>query len=163
MLLSTSASMMPTDSKVVPFPPPASRLATVLIVDDEDGVRRLLTHWVNSLGYTSKTAGDAEAALEVMRSTRVDVAVCDIRMPGHDGVWLIDRIQEEFPSTAVIIATGMPDMPPSVTMQPSVAGYLIKPFERQDLSTVLSRALLPDSPWASNGRPVAGLNERPEV
>ncbi len=163
MLVTTSAPMMPTDSKVVPFPSPSSRPATVLIVDDEEGVRRLLTHWVNSLGYGSKTAGDAMAALDVMRATHVDVAVCDIRMPGHDGVWLIDRIQEEFPSVGVIVATGMPDLPPSVTLQPAVAGCLVKPFERQDLATVLSRALLPDNAWGGNtGRQAPRLNEHPD-
>jgi DNA-binding NtrC family response regulator len=136
---------MSSERKIVPFPPTAGRPATVLVVDDEPGVRQLLTHWVNSLGYTSRMAGDSAAALEVMKSTPINVAVCDIRMPGHDGVWLIDRIRKEFPATAVIIATGMPDLAPTVTQQPGVAGYLIKPFERRDLATVLSQALMSDA------------------
>jgi CheY-like chemotaxis protein len=156
---------MTPENNVVPFaPPPPARAATILVVDDEDGVRRLLTHWVNSLGYTAKSAGDAGAALEVLKSTQVDVAVCDIRMPGHDGVWLIDQVRKEFPSTAVVIATGLPDMAPTVTLQSGVAGYLIKPFERQDLATVLNHALMPNSPWVRNlGRPTLNLDDLPEI
>jgi DNA-binding NtrC family response regulator len=154
---------MSADNKVVPFQQPAKG-ATVLIVDDEDGVRRLLTHWINSLGYTAKTAGDAAAALDVLKNSEVAVAVCDIRMPGNDGVWLIDQVRKEYPATAVVIATGLPDMAPTVTLQSGVAGYLIKPFERQDLATVLNHAMMPNSPWVRNlGRQPADVSNVPEV
>jgi DNA-binding NtrC family response regulator len=153
---------MSADNKVVPFQQPAKG-ATVLIVDDEDGVRRLLTHWINSLGYTAKTAGDAAAALDVLKSSEVAVAVCDIRMPGNDGVWLIDQVRKEYPATAVVIATGLPDMAPTVTLQSGVAGYLIKPFERQDLATVLNHAMMPNSPWVRNlGRQQGDATIAPE-
>jgi DNA-binding NtrC family response regulator len=153
---------MSADNKVVPFQQPAKG-ATVLIVDDEDGVRRLLTHWINSLGYTAKTAGDAAAALDVLKNSEVAVAVCDIRMPGNDGVWLIDQVRKEYPATAVVIATGLPDMAPTVTLQSGVAGYLIKPFERQDLATVLNHAMMPNSPWVRNlGRQQGDATIAPE-
>ena len=158
-----SADNKGVPNKVVPFQQP-TKAATILVVDDEDGVRRLLTHWITSLGYTAKAAGDAASALDVLNSTHVDVAVCDIRMPGHDGVWLIDQVRKEHPTTAVIIATGLPDMAPTVTLQSGVAGYLIKPFERQDLATVLNHALMPDSPWVRNlGRPALDLDTLPEI
>ena len=158
-----SADNKGVPNKVVPFQQP-TKGATILVVDDEDGVRRLLTHWITSLGYTAKSAGDAASALDVLNSTHVDVAVCDIRMPGHDGVWLIDQVRKEHPTTAVIIATGLPDMAPTVTLQSGVAGYLIKPFERQDLATVLNHALMPDSPWVRNlGRPALDLDTLPEI
>jgi DNA-binding NtrC family response regulator len=158
-----SADNKGVPSKVVPFQQP-NKGATVLVVDDEDGVRRLLTHWITSLGYNAKSAGDAATALDVLNSTHVHVAVCDIRMPGHDGVWLIDQVRKEHPNTAVIIATGLPDMAPTVTLQSGVAGYLIKPFERQDLATVLNHALMPDSPWVRNlGRPALDLDTLPEI
>jgi DNA-binding NtrC family response regulator len=154
---------MSADNKVVPFQQPAKG-ATVLIVDDEDGVRRLLTHWINSLGYTAKTASDAAAALDVLKSSEVAVAVCDIRMPGNDGVWLIDQVRKEYPATAVVIATGLPDMAPTVTLQSGVAGYLIKPFERQDLATVLNHAMMPNSPWVRDlGRKPADADTVPDV
>lgn len=148
---------------VIPFHPAPPRPATILVVDDEDGVRRLMTHWINALGYTAKSAGDAAEALLVLGSTKVDVAVCDIRMPGNDGVWLIDQVRRDHPTTAVIIATGLPDMAPTVTLQSGVAGYLIKPFERQDLATVINHALMPDSPWIRNlGEQGIDLDALPE-
>jgi DNA-binding NtrC family response regulator len=158
-----SADNKVVPDKVVPLQPPAKGV-TVLVVDDEDGVRRLLTHWITSLGYTARSAGDAASALEVLNSTHVDVAVCDIRMPGRDGVWLIDQVRKEHPQTAVIIATGLPDMAPTVTLQAGIAGYLIKPFNRQDLATVLNHALMPDSPWVrSLGRTPLDLDALPEI
>jgi DNA-binding NtrC family response regulator len=150
--------------KVVPFEQPGSKGATILVVDDEDGVRRLLTHWITSLGYTAKSAGDAATAVDLLNSTQVHVAVCDIRMPGHDGVWLIDHIRKEHPHTAIVIATGLPDMAPAVTLQSGVAGYLVKPFHRHDLAMVLAHALMPDSPWVRNpGRSAADLDIPPEI
>jgi CheY-like chemotaxis protein len=152
------------DSNIVPFPPAANRAATILVVDDEDGVRRLLTHWIGSLGYTARSAGDASDAIDVLKSMPIDVAVCDIRMPGHDGVWLIDQVRKDYPATAVIIATGLPDMAPLVTLQSGIAGYLIKPFERQDLATVINHALMPDSPWVRNlGRPAINFDDFPDM
>jgi hypothetical protein len=54
-------------------------------------------------------------------------------------------------------------MAPTVTQQAGVAGYLIKPFQRQDLATVLSHALTPDGPWVGNlARPAVNL-DRPEI
>lgn len=154
---------MSTDNNVMPVTSEAVRPATVLIVDDEDGVRRLLTHWINSMGYTAKAVGDAETALAMMKESPVDVAVCDIRMPGRDGVWLINQVKKDFPATAVVIATGLPDVAPTIAMQTGVAGYLIKPFERQDLATVISNALMPDSPWARHpGHAGSGFNDLPE-
>jgi len=57
------------------------------------GVRRVLTRWVADMGYAVQAADGAEKALEVMRDIEVDVALCDVRMPGHDGIWLIDQMR----------------------------------------------------------------------
>jgi CheY-like chemotaxis protein len=134
------------NEKLLPFTP-APRASTVLVVDDEEGVRQLLGHWVESLGYAVKAAGNADEALQLMESTPVDAAVCDIRMPGHDGVWLIDQLRASYPATAIVIATGRTDMDPFVTLRSGVAGYLTKPFRVEELRQALEHALAPDSPW----------------
>jgi two-component system nitrogen regulation response regulator GlnG len=154
---------MSADNKILPFKQPANT-ATILVVDDEDGVRRLLAHWITSLGYTVKSAGDAAAALDVLKCSEVAVAVCDIRMPGNDGVWLIDHVRKEYPGTAVVIATGLPDMATTVTLQSGVAGYLMKPFQRQDLATVLNHAMMPDSPGVRDpGRQPVDTDSTPDI
>jgi DNA-binding NtrC family response regulator len=110
---------------------------TILVVDDDEGVRKLLTRWVSALGYTVKVAPDAESALNVMRSLQIDVALCDIRMPGHDGIWLVDQMRHHHPSVAVVLATGLLEMDPMVTLRPGVVGYIVKPFNREDLDQVV--------------------------
>lgn len=135
--------------KVVPIRPAAPSAPTVLVVDDEPGVRQLLVAWTTSFGYSVQAAADSDAALEEMLKGKVDVAICDIRMPGKDGVWLIDQLRLDYPETAIVIATGVQDLRPELTLSPGIAGYLVKPFQREQLAIVLQHALTPDSPWIS--------------
>jgi len=114
---------------------------TILIVDDDEGVRKLLARWVAALGYTVKVAPDAETALSVLRSVQIDVALCDVRMPGHDGIWLVEQMRRFHPSVAVVLATGLLEMDPMVTLQPGVVGYIVKPFNREDLEQVVKRGM----------------------
>jgi len=75
-----------------------------------------------------------------MRTQPADVAFCDIVMPGKDGIWLIDQLRHHFPETAVVIATGLTRMDPSVTLSPRVAAYLVKPFDFEDVASALGSA-----------------------
>lgn len=114
---------------------------TVLVVDDDDGVRTVLGKWVSALGHEVHTAPDADAALAMLGETSIDVAVCDMRMPGHDGAWLVDQMRHHHPRVAIIIATGLLELEPSVTLGPGVVGYLVKPFKRDQLAGLLEQAL----------------------
>jgi CheY-like chemotaxis protein len=106
-----------------------------------------------------KAAPDADSALSLLKEGPVDAAICDILMPGHDGVWLIDQMRQDYPNVAIVIATGISDMTPSVTLQAGVAGYLVKPFRLDDLRAALDNALAPDSPWIRSI--VKGKSSRP--
>ena len=114
---------------------------TVLVVDDDDGVRKVLARWVAEMGHTVKVAGDAGAALELMETCAVDVALCDVRMPGRDGIWLLDQVRRTHPSTAVVLATGLLEMDPMITLRPGVVGYIVKPFNREELAQIIQRGL----------------------
>ena len=114
---------------------------TILIIDDDEGVRRLLTRWVAAMGYTVKVAPDAETALSVMRGFQIDVALCDIRMPGHDGIWLVEQMRSQHPTVAVVLATGLLEMDPTITLRRGVVGYIVKPFNRADLDQVIQRGM----------------------
>ena len=75
------------------------------------------------------TAASAEEALGRLERAARGVALCDIRMPGHDGVWLAERIRQQFPETAVIMATGVQDADAAVqSLRQGVIDYLTKPF-----------------------------------
>lgn len=126
--------------------PAASRVAppsqSVLVVDDETGARDLMARWLESSGYTVTTAASAEEALGRLQDQPSAVALCDIRMPGHDGLWLAGKIREQYPETAVIMATGVQGAGPAVeTMRRGVIDYLTKPFGRERLREAVTRGL----------------------
>lgn len=136
---------------------------TVLIVDDDDGVRRVLTRWVTDLGYQVVAASDADTALDQMRQHAVDVALCDVKMPGRDGIWLVDQLRRGYPRTSIVMATGLTELDPMVTLRPGVVGYIVKPFNRAELDAVIQRGLeaLPKDP-VGPPRPQALLTEGQE-
>jgi cyclic di-GMP phosphodiesterase len=116
--------------------------ASVLVVDDEVSVRDLLSRWLSSGGYDVRTAANADEALSRLHETPPAVALCDIRMPGHDGLWLAQRIREQAPETAVIMATGVQDVASVVaSLRQGVIDYLTKPFGRDRLREAVSRGL----------------------
>jgi len=114
---------------------------TILVVDDDEGVRKVMTRWVSEMGYTVKAAADADTALTMMRECPIDVALCDIRMPGHDGIWLLEQVCRFYPEIAIVLATGLMEMDPMVTLRPGVVGYIVKPFNREDLAKVILRGM----------------------
>jgi len=114
---------------------------TILVVDDDDGVRKVLSRWVADMGYDVKTAEGADRALELIRECPIDVALCDVRMPGHDGVWLIGQMSRLYPDVAIVLATGLLEMDPMITLRPGVVGYIVKPFNRDDLEKVIKRGM----------------------
>src|SRR5437763_433809 len=80
-------------------------IPSVLVVDDETAVRELMARWLASGGYDVRTAGNADEALRRVHDLPPAVALCDVRMPGHDGLWLAHRIRQAAPETAVRSAT----------------------------------------------------------
>lgn len=115
---------------------------SVLVVDDEACVRDLLGRWLASGGYQVRTAANAEEALARVTDRAPAVALCDVRMPGHDGLWLANQIRHNAPETAVIIATGVHDVGSAVTsLRQGVIDYLTKPFGRDRLRESVSRGL----------------------
>ncbi len=116
--------------------------ASVLIVDDENGVRDLMTRWLQAGGLSVTSAASADEALGRVEASPPAVALCDIRMPGHDGLWLAERIRSRCPETAVIIATAVQDVGPAVeSLRQGVVDYLTKPFGRERLREAVARGL----------------------
>jgi putative nucleotidyltransferase with HDIG domain len=114
---------------------------SVLVVDDENGVRDLMSRWLTAGGFSVSSAAGADEALGLMRAVPPAVALCDIRMPGHDGVWLANRIRQEHPETAIIMATGVFDHGHATHLGDSVVDYLTKPFGRDRLRDAVVRGI----------------------
>ena len=121
--------------------PGGSRSHSILIVDDDAGVRNLLTDWVEGLGYQAHVAENAEAGLDIARSQHMDVALVDIMLPGRDGAWLISQMQRHCLYTAIIIVTGLTTMDACVTLSPGVTAYIVKPFKFDTVKGRIEEAL----------------------
>lgn len=114
----------------------------VLIVDDESAVRQVMKRWLESRGYAVRLAAGADEAVALLAESTAGVVICDLRMPGHDGLWLVDLLRREHPDTAVIIATGVNDVDAAVEgLRQGVVDYLTKPFDRERLLDAVFRAV----------------------
>ena len=116
-------------------------LARVLIVDDEESIRRLVSKWTDLSGYEARAASSAEAALLIMHAWTADVVVCDIRMPRYSGVWLIEHLRALYPSTPIVISTGYGELDPALMVRARITGYLAKPYDRDMLIASLDQAI----------------------
>src|SRR5262245_44531036 len=114
-------------------------LTSVLIVDDEPAVRDLMARWVVSLGMQPHTAASADEALETLRHAHYDLAVIDVMMPGHDGLWLATQVQRDHPHTAVVIATAYTELLAGDAPTAPIADFLIKPFQRDRFNLAVDR------------------------
>ena len=89
-----------------------------------------------------RTAANADEALSQVARRAPAVALCDIRMPGHDGLWLAQQIRHDAPETAVIMATGVQDVGSAVpSLRQGVIDYLTKPFGRDRLRESVMRGI----------------------
>ena len=116
-------------------------MSYVLIVDDEESIRRLLGRWLAGWGYVFKEAGTANDALELMTQEPASIILCDVMMPVHDGIWLTEQVRNRWPHTAVVMASSAQDMETVTRMRKQGAvDYITKPFGREMLRQALQRA-----------------------
>jgi two-component system, NtrC family, response regulator len=133
---------MSTDPQASNHAPATARPpARVLVVDDEESIRRLVSKWTDLSGYEVKAASSAEAALLMMHAWTADVVVCDMRMPRYSGVWLIEHLRTLYPLTAIIISTGYGEVDPALLQRANVTSSLSKPYDRETLIAALDRAM----------------------
>jgi CheY-like chemotaxis protein len=133
-------------------------MKTILVVDDDNGIRSLLRRVLESLGHQVQEAAGALDALELLKTSPVDLALCDVLMPGHDGIWLADQILARHPGTPVALATGLMEMDPTVTLRPGVVGYIVKPFRRQAIAALLDSAFTAAPAGPTSGIDMAALD-----
>ncbi len=116
--------------------------ARVLIVDDDAVVRDALGMVLAEEGYECRTTSGAEEALELVRATEPHLVLSDMKMPGKDGLWLLDRLRRERPDTAVVMLTAFGDTEAAVEcLRRGATDYLLKPPKSSDLLRAIERAL----------------------
>ncbi len=120
----------------------SEKQATILIVDDEEMVRRLLHQKLSSEGYRCEEAGGADQALYELKSKPVALVLLDIRMPGKSGAELLPEIKASYPDTAVIMATAITDTSTAIQcMKEGAYDYITKPFNLDEVVLSIDRAL----------------------
>jgi CheY-like chemotaxis protein len=113
----------------------------VLVVDDEESIRTLLTRWLTGWGYEARQAASADEAIAHMTGEPAAVILCDVKMPVRDGIWLTEQVRARWPETAVIMASSAQDMDTVMRMRKQGAvDYVTKPFGREMLRQALQRA-----------------------
>ncbi|HEX6865191.1 MAG TPA: response regulator, partial [Thermoanaerobaculia bacterium] len=104
--------------------------ATVLVVDDDTGFRELALDILRSEGYRLLEAGSGEEALRLAALEEVDLVLTDQRMPGLQGLDLIQRLRAAHPPPAVVLLTAYGTIPQAVeAVRLGAADYLTKPLE----------------------------------
>lgn len=119
----------------------SSTPGSVLVVDDDPEVRVLLQRWLADGPYEIRMAENADGALAECTARPADVIICDVMMPGRDGLWLADQVRRVSPGTLIIFGTAVDDLPAMSTLRPGVAGYLVKPFRRAQVCAAVDQAL----------------------
>jgi putative two-component system response regulator len=115
---------------------------TILIVDDEEPIRKLLSALLERHGYTCITAADARDARAKLGEQEVAIVLCDVNMPGESGMDLVRHILHNDPTVAAIMVTGL-DSPvlANAALEMGAFGYIIKPFETNEVLINVSNAL----------------------
>jgi putative two-component system response regulator len=115
---------------------------TLLVVDDEDMIRKVLHLKLSREGYLCEEANNAEQALHVLETMPIALVVLDIKMPGKSGIELLPQIKARYPDTAVIMATAVNDIDVAIQcLKLGADDYICKPFNLEEVSLAVQRAL----------------------
>jgi two-component system NtrC family response regulator len=115
---------------------------TILIIEDDDSLRRVLEFQLAEAGYRVQTAADGERGLALLRRERPTLVLSDVQMPGMSGDQVLQTIRAELPATLVIMMTAFGTVERAVeAMRIGAHDYLTKPFSRDALLLAVERAL----------------------
>jgi two-component system response regulator GlrR len=116
--------------------------ASLLLVDDDPDLLRLLAIRLKANGYAVTSAESGRRALAAIAASRPDLVLTDLRMEGMDGMALFHEIQAAYPGLPVIILTAHGTIPDAVAaVKRGVFGYLTKPYDPEELLAQIERAL----------------------
>jgi CheY-like chemotaxis protein len=114
----------------------------VLIVDDEEPLRTVLSSELASEGYQVETAADGDEAIELVQSRPVDLVLLDIKMPRVDGFEVLRFVKQRFPKIKVIMLTGYADLSSAIDSKRwGAEDFVSKPYDLFDLLTTIERVL----------------------
>ena len=117
-------------------------MARILVVDDKDSMRNMLTETLMEEGYRVDSASDGKRALDLVRNKSYDLVLTDLKMPNLDGLSLLTGIKEVDGETSVIVMTAYGTVETAVTaMKQGAYDSITKPFDTEHLCVLVNRAL----------------------
>lgn len=120
---------------------PDPRFNRLLLIDDEPGIRKMMSLDLSSDGYVVFTAEDGAKGLELFEQERPSLVLTDLKMPGIDGIEVLKRLKEKSPDTEVIVITGHGDMDLAIqSLQLDASDFITKPVKPEALDVALDRA-----------------------
>ncbi|MCY0957339.1 two-component system response regulator CseB [Streptomyces sp. H27-H5] len=142
-------------------PAPASaRLARVLLVEDDDLMRRSFTVALERYGYRMKAAADGLAALELLREERFDLLILDVLLPGLDGIGLCRRVRETSLVPILMMSARGEGLDVIAGLEAGADDYVVKPVETSVLVARI-RSLLRRATYAPAPGPARTTGEEP--
>ncbi len=115
-------------------------LSSVLVIDDDEKMRELLTTILEGEGYYVESAANGKQAIEACKKVHFDVALIDIELPDVKGTVLLRTLKEIKPKMVRIIVTGHPSIENAVkAINEKADGYILKPFNPSELLETIKR------------------------
>jgi two-component system, NtrC family, response regulator AtoC len=134
-----------------------------LIVDDEEHIREILKATLEPLALSIHDAGSAEEALDLVREENLDIVICDIQMPGMNGLEFLSKVKSEQPSIKFLMITAHGSMDTAVrALRFGASDFLTKPFENEEIRNI-ARRLLRERTGTSDPVPATVLGSSPSA
>jgi DNA-binding NtrC family response regulator len=114
----------------------------ILVVDDDESLRRVMQMQLEEAGYEVLAASQAQDALALMEDTTPSLVITDLKMPGTSGLDLLRKLREAYPETTVIMITAFGTVSTAVeAMKAGAYDYITKPVDYEQLMLVVNRAM----------------------
>jgi DNA-binding NtrC family response regulator len=119
-----------------------SNKRNILVVDDEEALRTVLSSELINAGYEIATAADGDEAISTVQNKKFDLVLLDIKMPKVDGFEVLRFIKKNSPTIKVIMLTGFADLKNAIESKKHGAeDFVSKPYDLVDLLTTIERVL----------------------
>jgi DNA-binding NtrC family response regulator len=120
----------------------ATKKSSILVVDDEDALRTVLSSELMNEGYEVRAASDGDEAITEIQKSPFDLVLLDIKMPRMNGFEVLKFIKESHPKTKVVMLTGFADLKNAIESKKLGADdFVSKPYDLVDLLTTIERVL----------------------
>ncbi|RQW05343.1 response regulator, partial [candidate division KSB1 bacterium] len=122
--------------------PTSAHPLAILLVDDEAIVRKTIGDYLTELGHRVQQVSDGASALQWLEKQDYDIALVDMRMPGMDGLALLQKVREIYPELSVVIITAHGNMEMAIqALRLGAADFLTKPIKLLELDAVLEKSM----------------------